>query len=668
MRLLRFILVLPLAIILLIVAVAMFSPDGNYQVGVYIDAMPGGWRSLANYWYDRAARSGHVEALSRSGIYYLFGFGPQDKKKGVDYLNQAAAKDSMQATAALSTAREWGLGLEQDYSKSYRLSSKVLELDPTATRSLYRIAYFKTICPGSLRDQRGAFEIYQSLFQAGDQEDLPAESLGVAYYFGHGVEPNQKKAFAYLEKAARMGSIQARSLTGLCYTGGAGVEKDVSAGLRWLEFAALCGDLDSQLALYLGSRFGSGEFESYRDGDKWGELLGKRGFTFHRDLKSADLNSLRIDAASSVAAQTAYGIMSGLGIGMVRNQKFAETSLLKAYKEGKCRDAGVLWANIVLRRLPPDQEMKASIEVLKSAYESGHGFAGSLYASYAASGFCSRQNWQECFRVLKDADLTSEPAGRFLLGQCYLAGLGVDQDVKKGLTEVLATAKAGYAPSFCFLIENYDFFDRDQRIDIDLVELARSSLSLELPRVKYWLARKTSAEKNYRKLLEECMEAGFLDALGALGDDYGTSSTERDREQAIIYYGKAVEAGRLDRLADLERVRLAVFETRFRRSPGSKQILRTTRKLTKGQLIESDCYEVVDSEDYIGDSYLDGSALSVELLKGMHTYNEINQAEAIVTYNLGISPESQQELVRESQSRAALLFLESEKKSREARR
>ncbi|HMO19855.1 MAG TPA: hypothetical protein PKC98_02680, partial [Candidatus Melainabacteria bacterium] len=64
MRLLKFILVLPLAIILLIVAVAMFSPDGNYQVGVYIDAMPGGWRGLANYWYERAARSGHVEALS----------------------------------------------------------------------------------------------------------------------------------------------------------------------------------------------------------------------------------------------------------------------------------------------------------------------------------------------------------------------------------------------------------------------------------------------------------------------------------------------------------------------------------------------------------------------------------------------------------------------------
>jgi hypothetical protein len=85
-------------------------------------------------------------------------------------------------------------------------------------------------------------------------------------------------------------------------------------------------------------------------------------------------------------------------------------------------------------------------------------------------------------------------------------------------------------------------------------------------------------------------------------------------------------------------------------------------------LIEPDCYEVVDSEDYIGDSYLDGSALSVEILKGMHTYNEIDKGEAIVTYNLGITPESQQELVRESQSRAALLFLESEKKSREARR
>ena len=667
MRLLKFLLFLPLAIILLIAAVAMFSPDGNYQIGVFIDAIPGGWRGLANYWYDRAARTGHVEAMTTSGIYYLFGFGPQDKEKGIAYLRRAAAKDNMQATAALSTACEWGLGREQDYSESYRLSSRVLELDPTATRSLYRIAYFKTICFAPIRDQKGAFEIYQNLFKEGDQEDLPSESLGVAYYFGNGVEPDGKKAFSFLEKAARLGSIQARALTGLNYMSGAGVEKNASAGFKWLELAARCGDLDSQLALYLGPHLKSSGFESYRDSEKWGEVLSKRGFTFHRELKSSDLKSLILDAKTNAGAQTTYGIMSGLGLGVARDEKLAEKYLLTAYRDHGSVDAGVLFANIVLRKSPPAEEMKESIAVLRSAYEDGHRFAGPLYASYVASGFHTRQNWIECFNILNKADLSSEPAGRFLLGQCYLAGLGVDQDVKKGLGEVLAAAKAGYSPSFRFLIDNYDFYDRDQRIDINLTDLAESASGLELPRVKYWLARRTPADKDYRKLLEESMEAGLLDAACALGDNYAVSPRESERLEAIECYRRAVEAGRLDRLVDLERLRLSVFGKQFSRPPQSKQIMRTTRKLSKGQLIESDCYEVVDSEDYIGDSYLDGSPLSVEILKAMHTDSEIDKGEAIATYNLGITVDSQKELVKESQSRSVRLFLESEKKSRELR-
>ena len=85
MRLLKLFLILPLAIIILIVVVGYFDPDCNFKVGRAIETFSPGERAAANYWYERAAKQGHVLGLSYAGMYYLFGYGNR-KPNCIGYL------------------------------------------------------------------------------------------------------------------------------------------------------------------------------------------------------------------------------------------------------------------------------------------------------------------------------------------------------------------------------------------------------------------------------------------------------------------------------------------------------------------------------------------------------------------------------------------------------
>lgn len=654
MRLIKLLFLLPLVLILLTLGVGFFQAETNYQVGRLIERNPFSLRILANYWYTRAARMGYEDALSLSGLYYLFGYAEQDKRLGIEFLERASKKKSIRAMSSLATAFEWGLGVDLDLKRCYDLREAILKEDKNAMRNHSMLAYLRTVCPPPIRDFNRGLQGYEGLVTLGEQEDNPAEPAGLYHYYGLTGKPDRVKAVQYLKQGAALGATEARAVLGACYLRGEGVKKDYKTAANLLSQAARCGDLDSQMLLYLANKLAMPEF----DDKSWGTILEKRGFKFHKWLNGKQYQSPQkavgeiADAAKiDKDAATIYGVMYLNGFLLPESSNRGREYLDSAIASGSL-DAAVLKAYEALHYPGDPEAMGNAIAALKEGGSKGHAFSAVQYASYSATGTYSKQSWDECFAILKDANLDLEPSGRFLLAQCYLYGLGTECEPRKGLEEVRAAARLNHPSAYTFMIENYYYYDRRYQIELNMEEFARESLRLDLPKIKYLLAIRLPREKKEEsmKLLAEAASAGFLDAQVELAQRFDLMDK---KEEAVRFYRMAVDGGRLDVLKACEALEAKLFMEQFKRESGSAQVLIASREIKEGAAFATSDFDLVDSSsipslvDRVSASCLDGSDRAREFLIGKHCLSKLKKGDPISVYDIGVTEEVVRELRRQ---------------------
>lgn len=650
MRFLKILILLPAVLLFLTLGFCFFQPESNYQFGRLIDSLPGSRRAMANFWYARAARMGDVEALSKSGMYYLFGYGRQDKGLGIEFLKKAAEKKNVRAMSCLATAYEWGVGVEQDYGKAYKLSEEILELQKNALRTRSLIAYFHTACPPPVRDFKRGLRGYHYLLRLGEQEENPAESVGLYYYYGLGCQADRARAASYLKKAASLGSTEARAVLGAMYLRGEGVDRDLLEAAKLLKLAATCGDFDSQFLFCIASASGIQHFED----DRFFDVLSKRGFKFMDRLRDKRFESparlkmeLEKAAGKDADAATIYGLMHLHGFLVLEDEDKGKSYFRKAAGMGSV-DARMIEAYESLHYPGEPSRMAEAIQTLKEGGLRGHAFAAIQYASYSASGTYSKQDWNECYSILSSHDLEHEPSSRFLLAQCYLLGLGTEFNPRKGLEMVRQSALANHPSAFIYLLDSNSHYDQKDQLELDTDSFCRKSLPLDLPRVKYRLAISLSDRDKDEtlKFLKQSADGGFIEAQVELGARLHLGMLPGGIEEAVRYYRMAIENGRLDKLGECETLESRIFKRSFKRKPGSKEVLVSTSPLKRGTEFKRSRLDVVESSVEPTPDSLDGSEEALKFVLGKHCYIEKDKGEPIRIHDVGISDRDAKKLYR----------------------
>lgn len=153
---------------------------------------------------------------------------------------------------------------------------------------LYARALDNGYCGFKIDKEKAAYWYKKSA----EQGNVSAQSaLGIAYFFGNGVEQDDKEAFKWLLKAGDRGNADAQYTLSLYYDRDRDLVSDVKAA-KWLQKAADQGLRDAQMHLAYRYRDGIGVEKDDREAYFWFYISAKSGSiisSVERDLVAAKL-------------------------------------------------------------------------------------------------------------------------------------------------------------------------------------------------------------------------------------------------------------------------------------------------------------------------------------------------------------------------------------------
>jgi len=140
---------------------------------------------------------------------------------------------------------------------------------PTTIALLLFIALSTGACQQTAERIKG--QLAKAKNESEDTSLTPEEqfALGVAYYYGEGVEQAPTQATHWWRKAAEQGHAQAQYDLALAYDEGIGVLKDLTQATHWWRKAAEQGHALAQTRLGLAYASGSGVEEDWTQAYAW---------------------------------------------------------------------------------------------------------------------------------------------------------------------------------------------------------------------------------------------------------------------------------------------------------------------------------------------------------------------------------------------------------------
>ncbi|KAG0251352.1 hypothetical protein DFQ27_008821 [Actinomortierella ambigua] len=261
----------------------------------------------AFYWYKRAARLGHVEAMHKIGAIYLVGgrddcpdqnyreaarwlrraakqgYAPAQNDLGVMFQRgilapkgeaaaTAAATAATAAAAAASTAGgTGGRGAKSSstVSSSSSLSSSSL-LSKSASTSSTSSSLLGTTTQQQQQPRTAQKEAFKWFLQAAVKGCATAQ-CNLAWYplNGRQVEQSDKEAMVWLRKAAHQGDDAAMNYLGWMHLYGRGVAQNDPLAFNWFLKAAMLGSADGQCNLGWMHMHGRGTPVNYHEAVSW---------------------------------------------------------------------------------------------------------------------------------------------------------------------------------------------------------------------------------------------------------------------------------------------------------------------------------------------------------------------------------------------------------------
>ena len=107
----------------------------------------------------------------------------------------------------------------------------------------------------------------------GVEHGLGCHMLGVKYAKGEGVKKDEKKAFYWYMKSARLGNLNAQSSVGMSYYKGEGVKKDEKKAFYWFEKSARQGHPAAQFMMGQYYASGQGAKRDFKNAAKYFKLV-----------------------------------------------------------------------------------------------------------------------------------------------------------------------------------------------------------------------------------------------------------------------------------------------------------------------------------------------------------------------------------------------------------
>ena len=185
----------------LLVAADNDNRNSQYLLGEWLSCHndQSSYREEAFFWYEKAAKNGHVDAMLKLGECY-----------------------------------ENGTGVYSNYYEAIRWYKKAAKSgNDSAQLRLARAYLYGNMVAKNVEE---ALKWYDLVGRGLSGADLC--NIGYAYDIGDSVQVNKVKAVEYYRKAAERGDEVAQYNMGVCYENGAGVVKDISLAKYWYEKSA----------------------------------------------------------------------------------------------------------------------------------------------------------------------------------------------------------------------------------------------------------------------------------------------------------------------------------------------------------------------------------------------------------------------------------------------
>lgn len=197
-------------------------------------------------WFQKAAGNGSVYGQFRMGWAYSQGEGvDKDLKLAVSWYRKAADNGNAAAMNNLAVCYDRGEGVPRDLNEAFKLYDKAsAKGNLLATINLARM-YEQG--KGTAQDKKKAFELFhqvasnKDVFSSEEYKENIANAMynvGRMYFWGIGIEKNQKEAVKYLELAKDKGNIDSLYVLGVAYYIGQGVPVDALKGKSLIKEAA----------------------------------------------------------------------------------------------------------------------------------------------------------------------------------------------------------------------------------------------------------------------------------------------------------------------------------------------------------------------------------------------------------------------------------------------
>jgi uncharacterized protein len=189
-------------------------------------------------WTLRGARAGDTDAMTSTGISYLYGHGvAADHAEAVRWFRRAARRGCRQAHNNLALCYRNGEGVPVDRRRAFAHRLCAAELGHRTSKiavAAWRIDGF-----GVRRDPKRGMAALRRLART---DPRAAVELGERLLDGEGVAKNARKGIEWLVRAADAGSPMALNALGVRHFHGRGLRRDPTAAVRLYRAAALQGN------------------------------------------------------------------------------------------------------------------------------------------------------------------------------------------------------------------------------------------------------------------------------------------------------------------------------------------------------------------------------------------------------------------------------------------
>ena len=491
------------------------------------------------------AESGDVEAQLEVGKRYMNGDGVRrNTRTAVKYLENAAAKDNLEAIDLLGDCYRFGEGIDQDEAKAVGLYLRAAEKQYTESQS----------------------------------------SLGHCYFNGNGVEQNPIEAVRWFRLAAAKRDVFSLRMLGHCYLNGDGVERDHTRALAYYKKASIDGDKHAQYALGECFRMGDGTSPNYSEALRWYRMAAKQGHPEAAARLRGDEDDLggtyypddvRPDAeAGHPHAQYQLGMYYWLGEGVDEDNREAAKWLELAANQNHA-DAQLTLAHLYDDGDEVGQDLQKAFDLYERCAKQGHAAAMRVLGEWYMKGKGVVRDEAKGLSFFQSASQTGDHLSILEIGKCHFYGKGTTIDLEAAFRCFRNVAEQDEADScvadgmmrlgFCLLdgegckrneVEGVRWLIKSTKLDD--IEDAENRLGDCYQQGIGVLPDEYAARKWFKQTAEEGSAEG-LHQLGRLAES--TKTRDPDLVKAYKHYCEAAESGSVDSIAAIGRCLLQGYGT-----------------------------------------------------------------------------------------------------------